>query len=216
MKRTLDPSPIPHPAVEQGPTPVGYRRCGGCNTDIPLNQWVSHSCGFFGTRRARAHTECTPVTDDAVVRHWSTLGASEDHQEIEDPVDEVGGSSAGGTAQPHPWACSCCGQAPHVQPSSSQLQPSASQLQPSSSQEQLQEQGLQLEAALLASVQGERLSRHDLAFLKIIIERGLSAPAVFELMRTVQRVRAVTLCMQPAVVPNLLPPNLTLTLTLTC
>ena len=186
MKRTLDPSPIPHPAVEQGPTPAGYRRCGGCNTDIPLNQWLSHSCGFFGTRRARAHTECTPVTDDAVVRHWSTLGASEDHQEIEDPVDEVGGSSAGGTAQPHPWACSCCGQAPHVQPSSSQLQPS-------SSQEQLQEQGLQLEAALLASVQGERLSRHDLAFLKIIIERGLSAPAVFELMRTVQRVRAVTL-----------------------
>ena len=207
MKRTLDPSPIPHPAVEQGPTPAGYRRCGGCNTDIPLNQWLSHSCGFFGTRRARAHTECTPVTDDAVVRHWSTLGASEDHQEIEDPVDEVGGSSAGGTAQPHPWACSCCGQAPHVQPSSSQLQlsasqlqpsssqlqPSSSQLQPSSSQEQLQEQGLQLEAALLASVQGERLSRHDLAFLKIIIERGLSAPAVFELMRTVQRVRAVTL-----------------------
>ena len=192
MKRTLDPSPIPHPAVEQGPTPAGYRRCGGCNTDIPLNLWVSLSCGFFGTRRARAHTECTPVTDDAVVRHWSTLGASEDHQEIEDPVDEVGGSSAGGTAQPRPCSRRTTSD-PELQPSSSQLQPSSSQLQPSSSQEQLQEQGLQLEAALLASVQGERLSRHDLAFLKIIIERGLSAPAVFELMRTVQRVRAVTL-----------------------
>jgi len=143
--------------------------------------------------------------------------ASEDHHEIQDAVDEVGGSSAGGTAQPQPHLCSIRrstptgNQAPQLQPSSSQqlqpsssqqlqpsssqqLQPSSSQqLQPSSSQEQLQEQGLRLEASLLASVRGERPSRHDLAFLKTIIQRGLSAPAVSELMRTVQRVRAVTL-----------------------
>ena len=185
MKRTLDPSPMPHPVVEQDPTPEGYQRCCFCNKDIPSKRWVSHKCGF-GPKRARAHTELPTRVTDAVV-------ASEDHHEIQDAVDEVGGSSAGGTAQPQPHLCSIRrstptgNQAPQLQPSSSQ------QLQPSSSQEQLQEQGLRLEASLLASVRGERPSRHDLAFLKTIIQRGLSAPAVSELMRTVQRVRAVTL-----------------------
>ena len=234
---------MPHPVVEQGPTPEGYQRCCACNTDIPSRRWVSHKCGF-GPKRARAHTELpTPVTDGCT----AAVVASEDHHEIQDAVDEVGGSSAGGTAQPQPQPlCSLRrstptgNQAPQLQPSSppqlqpssspqlqpsssAQLQPSSSQqLQPSSSQEQLQEQGLRLEAALLASVRGERPSRHDLAFLETIIQRGLSAPAVSELMRTVQRVRADTLhatCYHlPPVVPPAVPPvvpPITLTLTLT-
>jgi hypothetical protein len=165
MKRRLEPSPVPHPVVEPGPTPTGYQRCSACNTDVPCNQWVSHKCGsvarLFNTK-------------------FAPLAAAVDAESYLNVVEEDGSSVVGTGDQT----------------------PSSSQLQPSSSQEQLQDQGLRLEAALRSSVQGERLGRHDLAFLKTIIQRGLSAPAISELMRTVRQVRAVTLCVHQLGDPN--------------
>jgi hypothetical protein len=117
-------------------------------------------------------------------------------------VVEEDGSSVVGTGDQTPSSSQLQPSWSQLQPSPSQLQPSSSQLQPSSSQEQLQDQGLRLEAALRSSVQGERLGRHDLAFLKTIIQRGLSAPAISELMRTVRQVRAVTLCVHQLGDPN--------------
>ena len=172
MKRRLEPSPVPHPVVEPGPTPTGYQRCSACNTDVPCNQWVSHKCGSVARL---SNTKFAP------------LAAAVDAESYLNVVEEDGSSVVGTGDQT---------------PSSSQLQPSSSQLQPSSSQEQLQDQGLRLEAALRSSVQGERLGRHDLAFLKTIIQRGLSAPAISELMRTVRQVRAVTLCVHQLGDPN--------------
>ena len=165
MKRRLEPSPVPHPVVEPGPTPTGYQRCSACNTDVPCNQWVSHKCGSVARL---SNTKFAP------------LAAAVDAESYLNVVEEDGSSVVGTGDQT----------------------PSSSQLQPSSSQEQLQDQGLRLEAALRSSVQGERLGRHDLAFLKTIIQRGLSAPAISELMRTVRQVRAVTLCVHQLGDPN--------------
>ena len=186
MKRRLEPSPVPHPVVEPGPTPTGYQRCSACNTDVPCNQWVSHKCGSVARL---SNTKFAP------------LAAAVDAESYLNVVEEDG-SSVVGTGDQTPSSSQLQPSWSQLQPSPSQLQPSSSQLPPSSSQEQLQDQGLRLEAALRSSVQGERLGRHDLAFLKTIIQRGLSAPAISELMRTVRQVRAVTLCVHQLGDPN--------------
>jgi hypothetical protein len=193
MKRRLEPSPVPHPVVEPGPTPTGYQRCSACNTDVPCNQWVSHKCGSVARL---SNTKFAPLA--AAVDAESYLNVVE-----EDGSSVVGtGDQTPSSSQLQPSSSQLQPSSSQLQPSPSQLQPSSSQLQPSSSQEQLQDQGLRLEAALRSSVQGERLGRHDLAFLKTIIQRGLSAPAISELMRTVRQVRAVTLCVHQLGDPN--------------
>ena len=200
MKRRLEPSPVPHPVVEPGPTPTGYQRCSACNTDVPCNQWVSHKCGSV----ARLfNTKFAPLA--AAVDAESYLNVvEEDGSSVVGTGDQTPSSSQlqPSSSQLQPSSSQLQPSWSQLQPSPSQLQPSSSQLQPSSSQEQLQDQGLRLEAALRSSVQGERLGRHDLAFLKTIIQRGLSAPAISELMRTVRQVRAVTLCVHQLGDPN--------------